>query len=76
MIKILCYNIHGGYDHKGYRDLAPLNALMDQYNIDVAVLREFETRPSRGATLDDIHIMAGEDRLYHLPGLALVEGEG
>ena len=76
MIRILCYNIHGGYDLKGKRDLTRLNKLMDDFQVDIGVFQEFETRRSRGATLKDIDITAGAERPYRLPGLALIEDEG
>ena len=76
MIRVLCYNIHGGFDRYGKRDLRRLNFLLDEYNIDIAVFQEFETRSSRGGTLNDIDIVSGMNRPYHLKGLAMVEGEG
>lgn len=75
-LRILCYNIHGGYDRHGRRDLFRLHSLMEEYNIDIGVFQEIETRPSRGGTLNDITTIAGPERPYHLPGLALIEGEG
>ncbi len=75
-VRILCYNIHGGYDMHGKRDLKRLHALLQTYNIDIGVFQEIETRPSRGGTLRDIETIAGPERPHHLPGLALSEGEG
>jgi endonuclease/exonuclease/phosphatase family metal-dependent hydrolase len=76
MLKILCYNIKGGYDLRRTRNIARINALMNKYDIDVGVFQEFETRASRGATLKDIDTVAGPERLYQLQGLAMVENEG
>lgn len=75
-IKILCYNIHGGYDMRRKRDLSRLHDFMEEHDIDIGVFQEIETRPSRGGTERDINTIAGETRPYHLPGLALKEGEG
>jgi endonuclease/exonuclease/phosphatase family metal-dependent hydrolase len=75
-LRILCYNIHGGYDIRGRRDLVRLHDFMQRHDIDIGVFQEIETRPSRGGTLQDIHTIAGPSRPYHLPGLAMMEGEG
>lgn len=61
---------------RGRRDLSRIRALMDEENIDIGVLQEMETRPSRGGTEQDIHVVAGEARPHHLPGFAMVEGRG
>ena len=61
-IRILSYNIHGGYDMKGRRDLARLHAFMEDYNVDIGVFQEIETRASRGGTLQDIDTIAGPER--------------
>jgi endonuclease/exonuclease/phosphatase family metal-dependent hydrolase len=75
-LKILSFNIHGGYDRKGYRDLRRVHRLMENLAIDVGVFQEMETRASRGGALGDIVLLAGPERSNHLPGLALKEGEG
>jgi endonuclease/exonuclease/phosphatase family metal-dependent hydrolase len=76
MIKILCFNIHGGYDRRGHRDLRRIHGLMQDYGIDIGVFQEIETRASRGGAVHDIQILAGPERPHHLPGLAMSEGEG
>ncbi len=75
-VRILCYNIHGGYDMHRRRDLTRLHAFMEKHNIDVGVFQEIETRPSRGGTMQDIDTIAGTERPHRLLGLALKEGEG
>lgn len=75
-IRILCYNIHGGYDRHGNRDLYRLNNLLDQYKIDIGVFQEMETRHHRGGTVDDVRILAGADRPYHLEGPTLLHDNG
>jgi endonuclease/exonuclease/phosphatase family metal-dependent hydrolase len=75
-LRILCYNIHGGYDIWGKRDLVRLHDFMERHDVDIGVFQEIETRASRGGTLQDIQTIAGPSRPYHLPGLALIEGEG
>lgn len=76
VLRILCFNIHGGFDMKGHRDLARVNDLMDSLDIDIGVFQEMETRPFRGGTANDIDILAGKDRSYHLPGPTLKEDKG
>jgi endonuclease/exonuclease/phosphatase family metal-dependent hydrolase len=76
IIRLLCFNIHGGYDLKGRRDLRRVHELMDTLDIDIGVFQEMETRPSYGGTEEDIDILAGLSRSYHLPGPTLKEGEG
>jgi endonuclease/exonuclease/phosphatase family metal-dependent hydrolase len=75
-LRILCFNIHGGYDMRGRRDLRRIHGLMQDYDIDIGVFQEIETRKSRGGTGNDIHLLAGPERPYWLPGLAMKEEEG
>lgn len=75
-VRILCYNIHGGYDMHGRRDLKRLHHFMEEHAIDIGVFQEIETRPSRGGTMQDIETIAGPERPHHLPGLTMKEGEG
>ena len=44
-VRILCFNIHGGYSRDGKRDLARVHALMETLNIDIGCFQEMETRP-------------------------------
>ena len=75
-VRILCYNIHGGYDMHGKRDLARIHDFMERHDVDIGVFQEIETRPSRGGTMQDIDTIAGTDRPHRLLGLAMKEGEG
>jgi len=76
IVRILCYNIHGGYDTKGYRDLQRVNALMEDLDIDIGVFQEMETRPSFGGQRDDIDVLAGPERPHRMPAPTKREGEG
>lgn len=76
MLRILCYNIHGGYDMHRKRDLVRVRTLMNQYHVDIGVFQEIETRVSRGGTEKDIETIAGPERPYHLPALTLKEDRG
>ena len=76
ILRILCFNIHGGYDMKGKRDLRRVHKLMENLDVDIGVFQEMETRPSYGGTAADIDILAGSSRPHHLPGPTLKEGEG
>lgn len=60
----------------GRRDLLRINRMMEDYNIDIGVFQEMETRKSRGGATHDINQLAGANRPHHLPGLALTEDEG
>lgn len=75
-VRILCFNIHGGYSRDGKRDLARVHALMETLNIDIGCFQEMETRPSRGGTSSDIDLLAGPARPHHLPGVTMKEGLG
>lgn len=75
-LRILSFNIHGGYDWQGHRDLKRVHALLNRQEIDIAVVQEMETRPRRGGTLKDVETLAGDERPYHLPGPTLKEGGG
>lgn len=76
LLKILCFNIHGGYDLLRRRDLNRIRQLMDDHHVDIGVFQEMETRLSRGGSLQDLETIAGPDRPHRLPGLTLKEGEG
>lgn len=76
LLRILCFNIHGGYDLKGHRDLRRVHTLMNKLDIDIGVFQEMETRPSYGGSAEDVDLLAGPERPYHLPGPTLKEGEG
>lgn len=76
MLRILCYNIHGGYALNGKRDLRRLNALLDSLSIDIGVFQEMETRSSRGGSDKDIEILSGASRPYHLFGANLEDRTG
>lgn len=75
-LRFLSFNIHGARNFRGVRDLSQIQALLDRHDVDIAVLQEVETRPSRGGTLQDIARMAGPDRPHTLQGATLIEGEG
>jgi endonuclease/exonuclease/phosphatase family metal-dependent hydrolase len=76
MFRILCFNIHGGYDMRRRRDLRRIHNLMNEYEVDIGVFQEIETRISRGGTEQDIETLAGPERPYHLPALTLKEDDG
>lgn len=75
-IRILCFNIHGGYDLKRKRDLSRVHDLMERLNVDIGVFQEMETRPTYGGTAEDVDILAGPNRPHHLPGPTVKEGLG
>jgi endonuclease/exonuclease/phosphatase family metal-dependent hydrolase len=60
----------------GKRDLARINALMDEHKIDIAVFQEMETRSSRGGAEKDIAVLAGLSRPHHLAGPNIKHGDG
>lgn len=68
MLRILCFNIHGGYSLSGKRDLRVINSVLETLNIDIAVFQEMETRTFRGGTEKDAEIIAGPERPHRLFG--------
>ncbi len=76
VLRILCFNIHGGYSRDGLRDLRRVHDLMQNYDVDIGAFQEMETRPSRGGKRSDVDALADPSRPYHLPGPTLKEGEG
>ncbi|PZP53831.1 MAG: endonuclease [Micavibrio aeruginosavorus] len=75
-LRFLCFNIHGARDLGGERDLKRLNDVMNHYQIDIGVFQEMETRASRKGTPDDVSILAGPERPYHLAGPSLKDETG
>lgn len=75
-LKILCFNIHGGYSLDGKRDLKRVHDLLEKLDIDIAVFQEMETRPKRGGTATDVNELAGSARPYHMMGPTLKDGKG
>lgn len=75
-LRILSFNIHGGYSLDGRRDLARVHTLLEDLKIDIAVFQEMETRPSKGGTATDINELAGGAMPYHMMGPTLKEGLG
>lgn len=75
-IRFLSFNIHGGRNLFGKRDVRKVRMLMDRLDIDVGVFQEMETRPSRGGTKAHLEMLTGEARPHHLIGESLIEGSG
>lgn len=75
-LRFLCFNIHGGRSMDGKRDLRRVNALLDEYDIDIGVFQEMETRQTCGGRPGDVDLLAGTERPYRLPGKSMVEAEG
>lgn len=76
LLRLLCFNIHGGRSMDGKRDLNRIHALLEEYSIDIAVFQEMETRSFRGGAEADIKTLAGIARPYHLPGPNIRHGNG
>lgn len=75
-LRILCFNIHGGYSLDGRRDLKRVHDLLEKLDIDIAVFQEMETRPKRGGTATDVNELAGGARPHHMMGPTLKDGQG
>ena len=75
-LRIASYNIHGGINRYGQCDLLAIQSFLDQFDIDIAVLQEVDTRQSKGRDKDDIHMMAGTNRPHHLLAPTINEGDG
>lgn len=76
IIKLMTFNIHGGKARDGLRDLDRIQKLMEEMDIDIAVFQEVETRISRGGSNDDIAILAGVNRPYHLIAPSIIQKDG
>lgn len=76
IVRILCFNIHGGRSLDGTRDLNRLRTLMDEENIDISVLQEVETRSSRGGQAADLETLSGPARPYLAHGPSMTENAG
>jgi endonuclease/exonuclease/phosphatase family metal-dependent hydrolase len=75
-LKILSFNIHGGYDRYGVRDLSRVHALLDHFDVDIAVFQEMETRHKRQGTENDIDQLAGSKRPHRLIGATIQDETG
>jgi endonuclease/exonuclease/phosphatase family metal-dependent hydrolase len=75
-LRFLTFNIHGGRSRDGQRDIGRVHALMERFNIDIGVFQEMETRPSRGASPDDVKKLAGATRPYRVYGASIIEESG
>lgn len=75
-LKMLTFNVHGGYSVDGKRDLMKVHGLLEKLDIDIAVLQEMDTRPSKGGTSTDVNELAGAARPYHMMGPTKKDGRG
>lgn len=75
-LKLLTFNIHGGYSIDGKRDLMRVRGLLEKLDIDIAVMQEMDTRPSKGGTATDVNELAGAARPYHMMGPTKKDGRG
>ncbi len=75
-LRMMTFNIHGGYSLDGQRDIARVHRLLEELQIDIAVFQEMETRPSHGGTATDINELAGAARPYHMMGPTKKDGKG
>ncbi len=75
-LRLICFNIHGGRDLGGERDLSRIRQLLDDYDIDIGVFQEMETRTKYRGTPQDVSLLAGPDRPHHIPGPSLHDGTG
>lgn len=75
-LRLLTFNIHGGFSINGKRDLSRIHRLLEALDVDIAVLQEMDTRPSCGGTATDVNELAGAARPYHMMGPTKKEGLG
>ncbi len=75
-LRMMCFNIHGGRDLGGGRDLSRIRRLMDDYAIDIGVFQEMETRSKCRGKPQDVSLLAGPERPHHIPGPSLQDGTG
>ncbi|MDI1308847.1 MAG: endonuclease/exonuclease/phosphatase family protein [Methylotenera sp.] len=69
-------NIHGGRSNRGLRNIAGVKKLMDDFDVNIAVLQEVETRISRGGCNDELTALGGKERPYHLIAPSIIEHDG
>lgn len=58
-ICLMSYNVHGGVGLDGERNYARIGRLFDRHDVDIALVQEFECRPSRGGSLKDVDDLRG-----------------
>lgn len=75
-LRFLTYNIRGGRRLNMRCNLPQVHALMLRLDIDIAVLQEVDTRPSRNRCLADMDILTGDRYPHVLIGKSLEEPDG
>lgn len=75
-LRFLSYNIHGGRGLLGQRSIPLVHTLLERLDIDIAVLQEVDTRPSRGRSPADIDALVGGARSHRVTGMTLQEEGG
>lgn len=73
-VRLLSFNIHGGRSLDGQRDLNRIRLMMQKLDIDIGVFQEVETRSSHGGSLEDIALLAEDERPYRLACPSMLEG--
>lgn len=72
--RILSYNVHGGRGMDRKQDYKRIHSLLLSHSIDIALLQEFDTRPSLRDTEQDIRDICGEKYSHFFAGKA-IEGK-
>lgn len=75
-LRFLTFNIHGGRTLRGGGNIGRVHELLERLDVDIAVLQEVDTRPSRGCSPADIDRLVGRDRPHRLIGITLQEEGG
>lgn len=71
-MRLMSYNIHGGVGTDGIHDYARIGDFLQQRQVDVALLQEFDTRPRSRITQDDIDALCGRHFRWLLPSPTVV----
>lgn len=73
-LRLLSYNVHGGRGLDRTQDYKRIHSLLVSENIDIALLQEFDTRPSLRSTEQDIRDICGGEYAHFFAGKA-IEGK-
>jgi len=75
-IRIVSYNIHGGYGLDRIHDYKRINRLLENHEIDIALLQEVDTRPAQRSTAQDIKDLRGKRFTSFVAGKTIEDQSG
>jgi endonuclease/exonuclease/phosphatase family metal-dependent hydrolase len=75
-VKVISYNIHGGWGLDGRHDYARINSLLEAEEADIVLLQEVDTRPPARSTAQDIRDLCGRRFPHFLAGKTIENEDG